>query len=107
MPSKSAFFSALVGAPLPVALVNCCWGEPAPNIATMSLLVFSASMSASENAPTSHPARVYGTQGAGVFFCPSVIRFVSGSVALTGSVQYVNADGNFVGVAPLLGSYWL
>jgi hypothetical protein len=68
-------------------------------------------MFAIENAPTSHPARVYGTHGAGVFLPPSVIRFGSVSVGLgvlellTGSVQYVNAVGKKLGVAPLFGAY--
>ena len=76
-----------------------------PNTEVMSPFVFSSSMSAIENAPTSQPARVNGTHGAGVFFCPSVIRFGSGSLLDTGSVQYVNADGKVLGTAPLLGEY--
>jgi hypothetical protein len=51
------------------------------------VFVFSSSMFAIENAPTSQPARVYGTHGAGVFFCPSVIRLGSVSFTVTGSVQ--------------------
>ena len=41
--------------------------------------------------PTSQPARVNGTHGAGVFFCPSVIMFGSGSsTAVDRVVQYLN-----------------
>ena len=60
--------------------------------------VFSSSMFASETAPTSQPARVYGTHGAGVVFCPSVTMFGSGSLvpvkSSTRSVQYLNAELN-------------
>ncbi len=53
--------------------------------------VFSSSMFAVPTPPTSQPARVNGTHGAGVVFCPSVIMFGSGSFAgSTGSVQYLN-----------------
>ena len=57
--------------------------------------VFSSSMFASEIAPKSQPARVNGTHGAGVFFCPSVTMFGNGSltpvVSSTRSVQYLKA----------------
>ena len=39
--------------------------------------VFSSSMFAVPTPPTSQPARVNGTHGAGVVFCPSVIMFGS------------------------------
>ena len=42
--------------------------------------VFSSSMFAVPTPPTSQPARVNGTHGAGVVFCPSVIMFGSGSI---------------------------
>ena len=45
-----------------------CWssGDPAPNTLGMSTAVFSSSSLAVATSPTSQPARVYGTQGAGV-----------------------------------------
>src|SRR2546423_14588 len=68
---------------------------PLPNTLVMSpdepVLVFSSSMFASDTAPTSHPARVKGTHGAGVFFWPVVTMFGSLSGNPTGSVQYLNA----------------
>ena len=65
------------------------------------MLVFSSSMLAVPTPPTSQPARVNGTHGAGVFRAPSVIMFGFGSfVASTGSVQYLKAV-TFCGVAPL------
>src|SRR3954452_1771693 len=98
MPSKPATASlrVLPGPSLLDQSANSCSGDGLPNTFVMSplgvVLVFSSSMLAIENAPTSQPARVNGTHGAGVFFCPSVIRFGSGSFSVTGSVQYVNAD---------------
>ena len=63
---------------------------PAVNVAAV---VFSSSMFAVPTPPTSHPARVNGTHGAGVFFCPSVIMLGSGSLtASTTSFQYLNVD---------------
>jgi hypothetical protein len=57
--------------------------------------VFSSSRFAVPTPPTSQPARVNGTHGAGVVFCPSVTMFGSGSlvpvVSSTRSVQYLNA----------------
>ena len=46
-----------------------CWtsGELGPNTLGMSTPVFSSSTFAVATAPTLQPARVYGTQGAGVF----------------------------------------
>ena len=74
-------------------------GEPVPNASDMSpkgpVPVFSSSMFASEMAPKSQPARVNGTHGAGVVFCPSVIMFGSASLSpvasSTRSVQYLKA----------------
>src|SRR2546427_11866167 len=85
-------------------------GEPVPNASDMSpngpVPVFSSSMFASETAPKSHPARVNGTHGAGVFFCPSVTMFGNGSFApvesSTRSVQYLNA---LLKAATLLGGW--
>ena len=70
-------------------------GEPAPNTFVMSpeaaVEVFSSSMFAVPTPPTSQPARVNGTHGAGVVLPSSVIMFGSGSpIASTGSVQYLN-----------------
>jgi hypothetical protein len=53
--------------------------------------LFSSSTFAIPAPPTSQPARVNGTHGAGVVFCASVIMF--GSVLFGGStrsVQYLN-----------------
>src|SRR4030088_3646263 len=59
--------------------------------------VFSSSMLAVETPPKLHPARVNGTQGAGVVFCPSVTMFGRGSrvgasrrESSTLSFQYLN-----------------
>jgi hypothetical protein len=72
-----------------VALVH--GGELAPNTLVTSpaelVLVFSSSMLAMLNAPTSQPARVNGTHGAGVFVPRLVIKLNAESVVLTGSVQ--------------------
>src|SRR5262245_24915910 len=76
----------------------------APKTLVMSpfgpVLVFSRTTFASATAPKSQPARVYGTQGAGVFLGvplsgSAVTMFVSGSaggmpVSSTRSVQYLN-----------------
>jgi hypothetical protein len=59
MPSKSA--TALSK----FAMASAASGEFGPNTVLMSLPTFSSSMFAVENAPTSQPARVKGTQGAG------------------------------------------
>src|SRR3954453_21164806 len=99
MPSNPATASLRRLVSEPPALdqsANACSPDGLPNTFVMSPLafvfVFSSSMFAIENAPTSQPARVNGTHGAGVFFCPSVIRLGSVSLSVTGSVQYVNAD---------------
>src|SRR3954454_22201407 len=98
MPSKSATASLRV-LPGPCVLdqsAKPCSLDGLPNTFVMSPLgvvfVFSSSMLAIENAPTSQPAPVHGPHRAGVFFCPSVIRLGSVSFSVTGSVQYVNAD---------------
>src|SRR6478735_782504 len=81
-------------------------GEPLPNTWVMSPVgaveLFSSSMFAVPTPPTSQPARVNGTHGAGVVFWPSVIMFGRGSpVGSTGFVQYLNElvkVGTFVGL---------
>ena len=61
---------------------------------------FSSSMFAVPTPPTSHPSRVNGTHGAGVFLPPNVIIAGFGSCAAsTTSVQYLNVDEK--PVAPL------
>ena len=70
-------------------------GEFIPKTFVMSpeavVFVFSSSMFAVPTPPTSQPARVKGTHGAGAVFCPSDTMFGSGSfVASTTSVQYLN-----------------
>ncbi len=102
MPTKSV--NALARAAVPggaafEATASLHSGDPVVNASDMSpngpVPMFSSSMFASETAPKSQPARVNGTQGAGVFFCPSVIMFGNGSVvpveSSTRSVQYLNA----------------
>ena len=74
-------------------------GDPVPKASLMSpkgpVPVFSSSMFAAETPPKLHPALVYGTQGAGVFFWPSKTMFGSGSFtpveSSTRSVQYLKA----------------
>ena len=61
---------------------------------------FSSSMFAVPTPPTSQPARVNGTHGAGVFFCPSVIMF--GSVLFTGSTGFVQYLNELVNAGTLL-----
>jgi hypothetical protein len=63
--------------------------------------LFSSSTLAVPTPPTSQPARVNGTHGAGVVLPVSVIRFgAESSAPSTGLVQYLKDDVN-VGV-PLL-----
>src|SRR5262249_19476297 len=68
-------------------------GEPEPKTLVMSPVgpvpVFSSTMFAEAMAPTSQPARVYGTHGAGAFIPSGVIIFgtVGVLVAETESVQ--------------------
>ena len=100
MPSKSAVARSPSLAPSPSLsgppavfdqFANVACGELVPNTLPMSpvalVSVFSNSMLAMLNAPTSQPARVNGTQGAGVLAPPVVTRFGRRSDALTGSVQ--------------------
>src|SRR5437016_3504596 len=65
------------------------------------VLVFSSTVFATEMLPTSQPARVYDTHGAGVVFgvplSPFTMFGVVSAGAATGSVQYLNDDEN-VGV---------
>src|SRR5882757_8140997 len=75
------------------ARTSACWVEFGPKIVGTSVLTFSTSMFAVEIPPTSHPARVNGTQGAGA--TPPVGVTMVGAVsvvlvAVTGSVQYAN-----------------
>src|SRR3984893_16304650 len=112
MPTKSA--CALVRVAAVLASIHA--GLPLPKACVMSpngpVPVFSSSMLAVENPPKLQPARVYGTQGAGVFFGPSVTRVVTlitlfafGLESSTRSVQYLNEllnAGAFAGV--LVGS---
>src|SRR5882672_6833069 len=100
MPMKSV--RALARAAVPdgaafEALASFHSGEPAPNTWVMSpkapVPVFSRMALAVETPPQSQPARVNGTHGAGVVFCPSVTMFGSGSrvpvESSTRSVQYL------------------
>ncbi len=65
------------------------------------ITLFSSSMFAVPTPPTSQPARVNGTHGAGVFLPVSAIMFgFESSAPSTGAVQYLNDDVK-VGV-PLL-----
>src|SRR5438876_557623 len=48
-------------------------GEPGPKTVGTSMPVFSRTVLAVATAPTSQPARVYGTQGAGEIFPSSLI----------------------------------
>ena len=87
MPRKSA--CALAGS----VAASVASGEPGPNTVSMSRPVFSNSMLATENAPTSQPARVKATHGAGAIL-PSlpIIRDVVSVIgrpenAASGSVQ--------------------
>ena len=54
-------------------------GEFTPNTLGMSTAVFSSSAFATPTSPTLQPARVYGTQGAGVF-----VSGVTGVAAVAG-----------------------
>lgn len=89
MPTKSVWPSC------GFATVSLHSGEPPPNTLVMSPVgaveLFSSSMFAVPTPPTSQPARVNGTHGAGVVLPVSVIMFGSGSlVGSTGLVQYLN-----------------
>src|SRR5262245_9078027 len=94
MPTKS------VCASCEFALASFHGPEPVPKTWVMSpvaaVFVFSSSILAVPTPPTSQPASVNGTQGAGVVFPVSVIMLGSGSfVASTGFVQYLNELVNF------------
>src|SRR6188508_2471574 len=100
----------------PLTLATLTFVSPAFAAATVTVgpaaktieLLFSSTAFAVETFPTSQPARVHGTHGAGVFFgCPesplTMLKFVSpggvgGSVAglppSVMSVQYLNEDEN-------------
>src|SRR5262245_3397817 len=58
---------------MPLALVNCV--DPEPKNVAKSFGTLSNSMLATEKAPTSQPARVNGTHGAGAFLPSSVSMF--------------------------------
>ena len=95
MPTKSV--SPCCG----LATVSFHSDEPWPKTCVMSPVglvpLFSSSMFAVPTPPTSQPARVYGTHGAGVVLPPVVIMFGFGSsVASTWSVQYLNDDEKLV-----------
>ncbi len=53
-------------------------GDDGPNTFGMSKFAFSSTMFAVETSPTSHPARVHGTHGAGVV--ASVVVFAAGTL---------------------------
>src|SRR5215471_7387749 len=120
MPTKSVCASCRAAVPAAAAFEadashHSGWVESgqdaaAPNTLVMSpfepVPVFSRTTFASATAPKSQPARVYGTQGAGVFLGmplsgSTVTMFVSGSaggfpVSSTRSVQYLNEDDDAV-----------
>ena len=79
MPSKSATALAWL-----LAASMAC-DELGPNTLLMSLVTFSNSIFAIEKAPTSQPARVNGTQGAGAFL--PRLSSISGSPSAKMSVQ--------------------
>src|SRR5580692_1087814 len=97
MRSVWAFMAAAVpeaAAAEALASANC--GELVPNTWATSLKVedeaVSSSMLAVPTPPTSQPARVYPTQGAGAFWPVGVIML--GTLAAAVSVQYSNELGN-------------
>src|SRR5262249_45188342 len=97
IPTKSA--NAWPG----LALTSAASGEPAPNTVGMSMAVFSRMVLALATAPTSQPARVYGTHGAGAIFPNSliIVGVVSVGVAgllgsKSGAVQYAKETPGFV-----------
>ena len=75
-----------------LVLLSAACGEPLPNTLITSNGARSSTILAVEKAPTVHPARVKGTQGAGTF-CPDgvvsakVLSFVVGVISETLSVQ--------------------
>ena len=108
MPTKSvcaSFRAAVPGGAAFEARASSHSGKPAPNSLVMSptgpVPVFSRTTLASAVAPQSHPARVYGTHEAGVFFgvplSPlTMLKLGLVGVALTSSVrsvQYLKRGG--------------
>src|SRR5215470_2582937 len=94
MPRKSAFaLSRWVG-----SLASMPSGEVGPNTVLTSLGMLSNSMLAIEKAPTSHPARVNGTHGAGaVLPCSLIISGLPSPAAgepPDGAVQYAKELAN-------------
>src|SRR5580765_3092892 len=71
MPTKSA--NDWVPAAPPSPATSIASGEPAPKTVGMSIAVFSRIVFAVATAPKSHPARVYGTHGAGAILPFSLI----------------------------------
>src|SRR5262245_54970297 len=111
MPTKSVCARFRAAVPLGAAFDVCASmnsGDPAPDPLVMSpagpVPVFSRTTFASATAPKSHPARVYGTQGAGAFFAVPLSpltmlgRASAGGVPVssTRSVQYLNDDDDAV-----------
>src|ERR1700730_6669122 len=82
MPRKSA----LALSRSPVLLASIPSGEPAPNTVLTSAGTLSNSILATENPPTSQPARVNGTQGAGAVLPSSLI--ICGLPSPLTAVQY-------------------
>src|SRR5882757_9472664 len=91
MPSQSVdacVFSFEPRGLLSRALTALSSGEPAPNAVVTSLGTDSNSMLPTENAPTSQPARVNGTHGAGAIL-PSSFA-ICGLPSADFAVQYRN-----------------
>src|SRR5438094_1343052 len=100
MPTKSVSAFARAAVPDGAAVdatASFHSGDPVPKASDMSpkgpIPMFSSSIFAVETPPKLHPARVYGTQGAGVFFWPSKTMLGNASLApvesSTRSVQYL------------------
>src|SRR5215471_4792895 len=72
-----------------LALNSAASGEFAPNTSGMSALASSTRLSVA-TAPTLHPARVYGTQGAGVLLpaAVSTLKLVSVGIEVLGSNRW-------------------
>src|SRR5437016_1159731 len=85
-------------------VASVSWSEGLPKTCATSpvanLFAFSSSILAVPTPPKSQPARVYGTQGAGVFFWPSVIMF--GRVLSTGSTGFVQYLKELVNLGTLV-----
>src|SRR5262245_29246357 len=91
MPTKSA--NDWVPAAPPSPATSSASSDPGPKTVGMSIAVFSRTVFAVAIAPTSQPARVYGTHGAGAILPCSLI--ISGVVSVvepagsnSGAVQY-------------------